>query len=75
MYKSIKIYTRTRCHVSVYRTTGPLVYFSDNLDLLFKNASGSNCNSHVDDTPVQSNRCVKYNRKVMRYFCGVLHFN
>ena len=25
MYKSIKIYTRTRCQVSVYRTTGPLV--------------------------------------------------
>ena len=24
MYKSIKIYTRTRCQVSVYRTTGPL---------------------------------------------------
>ena len=28
MYKSIKIYTRTRCQVSVYRTTGPLVSFS-----------------------------------------------
>ena len=27
MYKSIKIYTRTRCQVSVYRTTGPLVVF------------------------------------------------
>ena len=26
MYKSIKIYTRTRCQVSVYRTIGPLVY-------------------------------------------------
>ena len=26
MYKSIKIYTRTRCKVSVYRTTGPLVW-------------------------------------------------
>ena len=26
MYKSIKIYTRTRCQVSVYRTTGPLVW-------------------------------------------------
>ena len=26
MYKSIKIYTRTRCQVSVFRTTGPLVY-------------------------------------------------
>ena len=26
MYKSIKIYTRTRCQVSVYRTTGPLVF-------------------------------------------------
>ena len=25
MYKSIKIYTRTRCQVSIYRTTGPLV--------------------------------------------------
>ena len=25
MYKSIKIYTRTRCQVSVYRTSGPLV--------------------------------------------------
>ena len=25
MHKSIKIYTRTRCQVSVYRTTGPLV--------------------------------------------------
>ena len=25
MYKSIKIYTRTRCQVSVYRTTGPLL--------------------------------------------------
>ena len=25
MYKSIKIYIRTRCQVSVYRTTGPLV--------------------------------------------------
>ena len=25
MYKSIKIYTRTMCQVSVYRTTGPLV--------------------------------------------------
>ena len=29
MYKSIIIYTRTRCQVSVYRTTGPLVYFSN----------------------------------------------
>ena len=29
MYKSIKIYTRTRCQVSVYRTIGPLVKFSD----------------------------------------------
>ena len=27
LYKSIKIYTRTRCQVSVYRITGPLVYF------------------------------------------------
>ena len=27
MYKSIKIYTRTRCQLSVYRTTGPLVYW------------------------------------------------
>ena len=27
LYKSIKIYTRTRCEVSVYRITGPLVYF------------------------------------------------
>ena len=27
MYKSIKIYTRTRCQVSIYRTTGPLVCF------------------------------------------------
>ena len=27
MYKSIKIYTRTRCLVSIYRTTGPLVGF------------------------------------------------
>ena len=27
MYKNIKIYTRTRCQVSVYRTNGPLVYF------------------------------------------------
>ena len=25
MYKSIQIYTRTRCQVSVYRTTDPLV--------------------------------------------------
>ena len=25
IHKSIKIYTRTRCQVSVYRTTGPLV--------------------------------------------------
>ena len=25
MYKSIKIYTKTRCQVSIYRTTGPLV--------------------------------------------------
>ena len=25
MYKSIKIYTTTKCQVSVYRTTGPLV--------------------------------------------------
>ena len=25
MYKSIKIYTRTRCQMSIYRTTGPLV--------------------------------------------------
>ena len=31
MYKSINIYTRTRCQVSVYRTTGPLV---ENLDIL-----------------------------------------
>ena len=29
MYKSIKIYTRTRCQVSVYRTTGPLVIMKD----------------------------------------------
>ena len=28
MYKSIKTYTRTRCQVSVYRTTGPLVFFN-----------------------------------------------
>ena len=28
MYKSIKIYTRTRCQVSVYRNIGPLVHFS-----------------------------------------------
>ena len=28
MYKCIKIYTRTRCQMSVYRTTGPLVYES-----------------------------------------------
>ena len=27
MYKSIKRYTRTRCQVSVYRTTGPLGFF------------------------------------------------
>ena len=27
MYKSIKIYTRTWCLVSVYRITGPLVFF------------------------------------------------
>ena len=27
MYKSIEIYTKPRCHVSVYRTTGPLVLF------------------------------------------------
>ena len=27
MYKSIKIYTRTRCQVSLYRTIGPLVTF------------------------------------------------
>ena len=26
MYKSITIYTRTSCQVSVYRTTGPLVF-------------------------------------------------
>ena len=26
MYKSIKIYARIRCQVSVYRTTGPLVF-------------------------------------------------
>ena len=26
IYKSIKIYTRTRCQVNVYRTTGPLVF-------------------------------------------------
>ena len=26
MYKNIKTYTRSRCQVSVYRTTGPLVY-------------------------------------------------
>ena len=25
LYKSIKMYTRTRCQVSIYRTTGPLV--------------------------------------------------
>ena len=32
MYKSIKIYTKTRCQVSVYRTTGPLlVIFAINL--------------------------------------------
>ena len=29
MYKSIKIYTRTRCQVSVYRTTGPLVSYTE----------------------------------------------
>ena len=27
--KSIKIYTRSRCQVSVYRTTGPLIYDSE----------------------------------------------
>ena len=27
MYKSIKIYTRTRCQVNIYRSTGPLVIF------------------------------------------------
>ena len=30
MYKSIKIYTRTRCQVSVYRTTDPLVIVTYN---------------------------------------------
>ena len=30
--KSIKTYTRTRCQVSVYRTTGPLVYLSHGSD-------------------------------------------
>ena len=33
MYKSIKIYTRTRCQVSVYRTTGPLVGSSSYLQV------------------------------------------
>ena len=28
IYKNIEIYTRTRYQVSVYRTTGPIVYFS-----------------------------------------------
>ena len=27
MYESIKIYTRTRCQVSIYRTTGPVVSY------------------------------------------------
>ena len=41
MYKSIKIYTRTRCQMSVYRTTGPLVlvshsrYFDKNFTEMF----------------------------------------
>ena len=33
MYKSIKIYTRTRCQVSVYKTTGPLVILAGNEDM------------------------------------------
>ena len=35
IYKSIKIYTRTRCQVSVYRTTGPLVFYNEELIWFF----------------------------------------
>ena len=35
MYKNIKIYTRTRCKVSVYRTTGPLVNSNEYLQHMF----------------------------------------
>ena len=31
MYKRIKIYTRTRCQGSYYRTAGPLVYYNSNI--------------------------------------------
>ena len=34
MYKSIKIYSRTRCQVSVYRTTGPLVKVITHSDII-----------------------------------------
>ena len=36
MYKSIKTYTRTRCQVSIYRTTGPLVVFVLMSELIFE---------------------------------------
>ena len=36
MYKSIQIYTRTRCQVSVYRTTGPLVQILGELQQQFQ---------------------------------------
>ena len=45
MYKSIKIYTRTRCQVSVYRTTGPLVYLLFCENIIFQ--------WNVDATPLK----------------------
>ena len=38
MYKYIKIYTRTRCQVSVYRTTGPLVLNLVTIKFRFRHA-------------------------------------
>ena len=35
IYKRIKIYTRPRCQVTVYRTTGPLVLFNPIFPALF----------------------------------------
>ena len=48
MYKSIEIYTRTRGQVSVYRTTGPLVFIT------FAEIIGFNANNvDLDQIPLR----------------------
>ena len=47
MYKSIKIYTSTRCQVSVYRTTGPLVWAMSQQKLFIPYANNKGADQHA----------------------------